>query len=324
MCHAAARSATPPPGRSGLDRSVLTMPSSGSPTPHIAVLTASADHETRCRALYGRGCRLICATTTHALLTRLADRAVTAVLLEATDDTLAEVAQCARMIRDAYTSVPIIAVCDLTVGGVRHAVTLARAGADDVLVRNCGDVHRVLDEAVARAGAERLVLEGITALTPYVAPTIRPAVALCLRRARSAVTVESIARELGIHRRTLVSHFAAAHLPSPSTFVSWCRILHAAHLLMDTGRSVEATALMLDFGSGTALRNMLRRYTGLTPSQVRAHGGHRYVLELLLECIMATPSSPCPPPVTAPHQTRLTAASAISADGSRRTSDERD
>lgn len=52
----------------------------------------------------------------------------------------------------------------------------------------------------------------------------------------------------------------------------------AARLLDDPGRTVEQVALMLDFPSGTALRNMFKRYTGLRTSEVRQNGGVRCVL----------------------------------------------
>jgi transcriptional regulator GlxA family with amidase domain len=49
-------------------------------------------------------------------------------------------------------------------------------------------------------------------------------------------------------------------------------------MLEDPARSVEQIALLLDFSSAASLRNMLKRYTGLSPREVRENGGLRCVL----------------------------------------------
>lgn len=54
--------------------------------------------------------------------------------------------------------------------------------------------------------------------------------------------------------------------------LGWCRLLAAAVLLEDRGRPVDHIALELDFPSGAAFRNMLKRYTGLSPAELRARG----------------------------------------------------
>ena len=76
-----------------------------------------------------------------------------------------------------------------------------------------------------------------------------------------------------------------AGLPSPGCLISWCRLIHAAYLLRRPDRTIEQTALMLRFGSGTALRLMCRRYLGIRASRVRELGAHHYVLSRLIEDI---------------------------------------
>jgi AraC-like DNA-binding protein len=53
----------------------------------------------------------------------------------------------------------------------------------------------------------------------------------------------------------------------------------AARRLEDPGRTVEEVAFELEYPSGNALRNMLRRYTGLRPVDLRSPAGGRRVLE---------------------------------------------
>jgi AraC-like DNA-binding protein len=104
----------------------------------------------------------------------------------------------------------------------------------------------------------------------------------CLTNAHTAPTVEHTAAALGVRRQTIAARLAVAMLPTASSLVSWGRLLLAARLLEDAERSVERVAHALAFDSGSALRHMLMRYTGLRPAQVRARGGLAEVLPLFV------------------------------------------
>jgi AraC-like DNA-binding protein len=108
------------------------------------------------------------------------------------------------------------------------------------------------------------------------------------RHSRREMSVEDAATAMGIHRKTLVDRLRSAGLPSPRTIIGWSRLLTAARLLDDPGRTVEQVALRLDFPSGTALRNMFKRYTGLRTSEVRENGGVRCVLHAFKRVLAAT------------------------------------
>jgi AraC-like DNA-binding protein len=82
--------------------------------------------------------------------------------------------------------------------------------------------------------------------------------------------VEQVARALNIHRKTLVNHCSAEGFPPPGSVIAWCLLLLTAGLLATPGVTVERIAVQLNFPSATALRNMLKRYTGLRPSDLRA------------------------------------------------------
>jgi AraC-like DNA-binding protein len=53
-------------------------------------------------------------------------------------------------------------------------------------------------------------------------------------------------------------------------------------LLEDPGRTAEQVALQVGFSSGTAFRNMLQRYTGLSSSKMRGEHGLARILALFL------------------------------------------
>jgi hypothetical protein len=64
------------------------------------------------------------------------------------------------------------------------------------------------------------------------------------------------------------------------------------------GRTLEQVALRLEFPGAAALRNMLARYTGLTPREVREGGGVRAVLAAFRGALAAPrPEAPAHPTI---------------------------
>jgi AraC-like DNA-binding protein len=84
-----------------------------------------------------------------------------------------------------------------------------------------------------------------------------------------AHSVDHVARALALNRKTLANHCRAAGFPPPGAVIAWCLILLTTALLASPGITVERVAMQLDFPSATALRNMLKRYTGLRPADLR-------------------------------------------------------
>lgn len=183
-----------------------------------------------------------------------------------------------RHIREAYPSVPVVLYCAISADTSRDVLAFARAGVNDLVLRDVDDLRHTLRTALTTATdhcSARFVLEELKSLVPAnVVPMLR----YCLENGRRALTVEDVADALHVHRKTLVGRLGSAHLPTPSALIAWCRLLVAARLLEDPGRSVEEVALLLDFPSGTSLRNMMKRYTGLRPGEIRQNGGVRCVL----------------------------------------------
>jgi AraC-like DNA-binding protein len=183
-----------------------------------------------------------------------------------------------KRLRDDFPSVPIVMYVPLSNEISGLVLEYARAGVSQLVFQGVDDlrtplraaVNAALDHASARAtGAE---------LAGLVPTNLLPFFLYCLEHARRDIGVEEVAAAMGVHRKTLVDRLRAAALPSPRAIIAWSRLLVASRLLDDPGRTVEQAAMMLDFPSGTALRNMFKRYTGLRTSEVRQNGGVRCVL----------------------------------------------
>jgi AraC-like DNA-binding protein len=100
-----------------------------------------------------------------------------------------------------------------------------------------------------------------------------------LSRVHQPLSPAAAARLYHSHERTLRGHLRCAGLPPINSLIVWFRLLHAAHLLQDSARSIENVALRLEFASVNSFRNQLQRYAGVSPSELRVRGGFQYLLE---------------------------------------------
>jgi AraC-like DNA-binding protein len=192
-----------------------------------------------------------------------------------------------RRLRQDFPSVPVVLYANVSAESSRDVLEFARAGIDQLILQGVDDLRVLLRNAVElaldRASAKSLLPE----LMPHLPPSVVSFVEYCLAHARRNLTVEEVAYALGVRRKTLAERMSAAKFPAPSTVIGWCRLLVAARLLEDPGRSVEQVALQLDFASATALRNMMKRYTGLRSGEVRENGGVRCVLHAFKRALTA-------------------------------------
>lgn len=205
-----------------------------------------------------------------------------------------------RRLRTGFPATPILAYCWLSCSTAHEILEMARAGISGIIFRGYDDVGSALRSALARA-EDLSVAEAVSrAITPLISPEGRTIVEYCIEHARAAPAVSEVAAAIGVHRKTLVNWMASAGLPAPSAVIAWCRLLLAARLLEEPARSVECVALDLDFGSATELRNMLRRYTGLRPTEVRQRGGFGFLLKLFTQQFRPTSRSVAQAFVAAP------------------------
>jgi AraC-like DNA-binding protein len=185
-----------------------------------------------------------------------------------------------RTIRERFPNVPTVAYCALTPYTSSDVLALARAGVNDLILRGIDDERVTLRSALASAQDHCVARRALDVLGPSVPAPVHPFLTYCLEHAGAPLSVGDVAKALGVHRKTLVDRLSSAGMPNPSAMIAWCRLLIAARLLEDT-RPVEQVAMLLDFPSGAALRNMLKRYTGLKPSEIRENGGLSCVLHIM-------------------------------------------
>ena len=206
---------------------------------------------------------------------------VSAVMLEMRDVDGRSTCDIVSQISVSELSPPVLAYCraggehsgqirNFVLAGVRELVF---DGVDDVGV----SLRALLSSAQQAQIGERAANALLAALPPILGPFVRYVTAH-----PEVQRVADVADALGYNRKTLVNHCAQAVAPPPQELLAWCRLSVVAELLSTTPRTIESIALQLDFPSDTALRNMMKRYTGLRASDVRTRGGMRCVMDALV------------------------------------------
>jgi AraC-like DNA-binding protein len=186
-------------------------------------------------------------------------------------------------VRRDFPNVFVVAYGEVGRTSSAALVALIRAGAHDLLQYPSDDSRVAVETLLRTAHRTNVAAQVYDAVAVAVPPIARPLIQLYLRGAEGPVPVAEAAVQLGVNRKTLRNRMDAAGLPAPADLRAWCRLFLAAKLLDDLGRTVESVAHELDFSSGSALRNLLRRRTGLAPYELRAVGGVAYLLGKFLE-----------------------------------------
>ncbi len=175
-------------------------------------------------------------------------------------------------IRRLFPSVPVIALFVNDVSSHRATLQLGAVGVEELIVvqqRVCPDsLLLALTRVHATGVAVRLWKHCNLRLPEAAVPLLKCA----LRLAHAPLTAVQLAANQGWHERTLRKYCVEHDLPSPQWITGWARLLIAGHYLEDPGRTIQAVAEMLRFASASAMRNQLRRYSSLAPSELRARG----------------------------------------------------
>lgn len=197
----------------------------------------------------------------------------------------APVVELIAQLHTAWPSIPIIAYVDFTPQRVRDVLPAAQAGVTELILGDYDDLGTVADRIVDVGMSRDATTQMEQVVRTNVPPHLHDFFLFCVRNAQQAMTVDSVSMRIQRSRKTLSNWLVTAQLPPPSRVVGWCRVVIAARHLEDTTRSTEKVAQDLQFLSGTALRNMVRRYLGFGPEILRKHGGFQYALAAFQEAL---------------------------------------
>ena len=177
-----------------------------------------------------------------------------------------------RSLVDAFPSIPVLAAIKVTPERGGDAVALADAGAVDIIAIGHDDTTEALRERFRLAHSLPLKVL-LDQLLPEDLPGRTRAI---VEAAADMAAVGGLARDMSaalrMGRRTLLRWTTGAGLPAPRQLLAWLRILMAAQLLDDPGRSVLSVAQACGYSSDAGLRRVIHRFLGRSPTQLRRRG----------------------------------------------------
>jgi AraC-like DNA-binding protein len=164
-----------------------------------------------------------------------------------------------------------------------------RCGADELIKHGRDDLRTFLASLVEDTAQVLLAKSIYKRVHSRLDPSVASIVEYMLSESHKRRSVEQIATNLGMHRRTLVARLVSRGYPGPQALIGWCRLLLAARLMEEQGRTLDSIALQLDFCSVSGLVNQFRRYTALGTRDLRHHGQGPFesVLAAFLDAIDA-------------------------------------
>ncbi len=171
-----------------------------------------------------------------------------------------------------FPSIPVFAAMKVTAGSFDDLRTLGRWGVAQVVSLGHDDTPAALLQRFRLAHGLPL-----RALLEQVLPGDTSGRARAIIDAAAEVVAvgmhgSELARRLGLSRRTLLRWCERAELPPPRKLLAWMRVLLAAELLDDRGRTILSVAHACGYSSDSGLRRVTQRFLGASPSALRDHG----------------------------------------------------
>jgi AraC-like DNA-binding protein len=177
-----------------------------------------------------------------------------------------------RSFASEFPSTPILAALRVAAGRSEDLVRLGKAGIVDIISIGHDDTPEALRHRLARAEGRPLKL-----LLENTLPVDLPGRARAIIDAAAQIVSagghgRDLAAALHLSRRTLLRWSESAMLPPPRRLLAWMRILLAAELLDDPGRTVLGVAQATGYSSDSGLRRVTMKFTQSSPTDLRRRG----------------------------------------------------
>jgi AraC-like DNA-binding protein len=217
------------------------------------------------------------------------ERSVDAVLVSVHRCPPEQVQTIGRLVRE-FPGIPTVAL--VTTHDASASETLLQLGASglrqvvDVTAPTGWQRLRQVVGTPATRGAARIQGPVLTLLAGSP-PDTRLFFEVLIRLAPEMPTVRGLCRALRVRPSTLMSRFVRAGLPSPKSFLAAVRLLHAAHLLEASGRSIADVAYRLEFSSPQSFGRHVRAMLGITSLEFRRRYPFPVALERFLDLLIA-------------------------------------
>lgn len=180
-----------------------------------------------------------------------------------------------RQLRTLWASLPLIGYMPVTATAVRQGLAAVRAGVDELALRGTDPLPQVITRLLTIPGRRERTAEIVRHVLEAAGPLPDGALRLlqyCIEHATDRLSIERIAADMGVSRRTLGNRLKDTPLPSPEPLIMWTRLLVAAWLLRDPHRSINQTARSLGFQELSGFRSLAMSYLRQPATSLREPG----------------------------------------------------
>jgi AraC-like DNA-binding protein len=181
-----------------------------------------------------------------------------------------------------FPSATVVAAMEIYPGRSHDLRTLGEWGVTDIISLDEEDTHEAITRRLRSAQGRPLQ----NLLQRCLPPTISGRARTLLMTAAEVVSMggrgRDLARTLHLSERTVLRWSERAGLPPPRRLMAWMRILLAASLLDDPGRTVLSVAYACGYSSDSSLRRAMQDFLGTIPTTLRKEGAFSRAARIFL------------------------------------------
>jgi AraC-like DNA-binding protein len=181
-----------------------------------------------------------------------------------------------------FPSIAVLAAMEVVPERFDDLRTLGKWGVVQVISLGHDDTAHSIQHRLRAARGRPLLALLEQVLPPDTPARARAILEACIDVVSVGGHGQELAKSLFLSRRTLLRWSRRAGLPTPRLLLAWMRILLAAELLDDPGRSVLSVAHICGYSSDSGLRRITNKFLGASPSELRAAGAFQHAAERFL------------------------------------------
>jgi AraC-like DNA-binding protein len=166
---------------------------------------------------------------------------------------------------------------------VDHLHTLCEWMVAEVVLRGVEDTADGI--ALAVRHAQGTVMQGLMdeVLPPYVTGRARRLLLAAAEAVAAGGHAPDLAALLGVTETTVMRRCERLHLPPPRRLLAWVRVLLAAKLLDQPGRTSQSVAYACGYSAEAALRRVVKEFLDVSVTELRKRGALRTAAGVFLK-----------------------------------------
>lgn len=171
-----------------------------------------------------------------------------------------------------FPSTPVVAAIRLDPEATEDLFTLTDWGVTEIVTLTHDDTPNALRERLRGAQGRPLKVL-LDSLLPHDLPAqARTIIDTAAEVVATGGSIHDLAARLGISERTLRRWCEAGGLPPARKLLTWMRLLLAAELLDDPGRTAVGVAHTFGYSTGTNFWKAMHAFAGAGPTALRERG----------------------------------------------------